>query len=267
MAFVVADQISPDPHAERLRALERELAAACAELEEYQHLIDELPTIYQAKFSSQLRAIAQEIRSLTGERHRLQDQIHHCLRGEVALPPQPARGEFMPSWWAPTQRWISRPPPWQLALAAGASAFAVAVGVGLGWQAPGSRPAPGAPPVSDQPAATGNPASNQPATPQPPQPSAPQLRLRATGEVWLELRSHTHQLLLESTLRPGQETSVPLGQGLRIRSGRPHLLELAQAGQPFAPLAAANDFSWHTIAAPSSGKTPALKPEVTDQAS
>jgi hypothetical protein len=63
---------------------------------------------------------------------------------------------------------------------------------------------------------------------------------------------------LESTLRPGEHTSIPLGDGLRIRSGRPHLLEVANADQPFALLAPANDFAWCTIAAPNSGQNHAL---------
>jgi hypothetical protein len=85
--------------------------------------------------------------------------------------------------------------------------------------------------------------------------------------VWLELRSLTNQPVLEATLRPGQDTSIPLGDGLRIRSGRPHLLEVAIADQPFAPLGPANDYSWRTFFAPNPGQNPSQKPEVIDKSS
>ena len=139
----------------------------------------------------------------------------------------------------------------QLALAAGVGALALAVPVGLGGWATGDRPAPEAPASAGQSPPT----------------ASPELRLRAKGELWLELRSLTNQPVLETTLRPGQQTAVPLGDGLRIRSGRPHLLEVAVADQPFAPLAPANDFAWRTFVGADRGQKPAQQPKVTDKSS
>jgi hypothetical protein len=85
--------------------------------------------------------------------------------------------------------------------------------------------------------------------------------------VWFELRSLSNQPVLEATLRPGQATAIPLGDGLRLRSGRPHLLEVAIGDQPFAPLAPARDSAWRTLLAPNSGQTPGLKPKVKGKSS
>jgi hypothetical protein len=234
----------------------QQLSTLKAELEEYQHLIDEIPTIYEAKFRYRVHEVAQEIRRLMAERLSLQEQIHHCIQGQSVRPSLPAATKASPSRralvaLAAAQRWLRRLPRWQLALAAGVGALALAVPVGLGGWATGDRPAPEAPASAGQSPPT----------------ASPELRLRAKGELWLELRSLTNQPVLETTLRPGQQTAVPLGDGLRIRSGRPHLLEVAVADQPFAPLAPANDFAWRTFAAADRGQKPAQQPKVTDKSS
>jgi hypothetical protein len=245
---------------EFLGALDDELSAARSQLDHYQRLIDEIPSLYEAKFRYRVQDLAQDIRRLMEERQSLQEQIRRCIEGQAAPAPlptiatnaRPAR-RALAALAAATRR-FRHLPRWQLALAAGAAALALAVPVGLGGWATRGRPAPEAPEAS------------QPAS-QPLPEIPPQLRLRAKGEVWLELRSLTNQPVLETTLRPGQDTSIPLGDGLRIRSGRPHLLEVAIADQPFAPLAPANDFAWRTVVAPDSGHNPALKPRVTDKSS
>jgi hypothetical protein len=243
-----SDQPGPAPADQ-----DQQLLTLKAELEKYQDLIDEIPSLYEAKFRYRVQDVAQDIRRLMEERQSLQEQIHHCLEGQAAPAPLPTATNTRPgrralAALAAAKRWIRRLPRWQLALAAGAGVLALALPVGLHRWVRKGRPAPVAPAVS-------NPA--QPAS-QPLPVDPPQLRLRAKGEVWLELRSLTNQPVLEATLRPDEHTSIPLGDGLRIRSGRPHLLEVAIADQPFAPLAPANDFAWRTIAAATSGQNHAL---------
>jgi hypothetical protein len=95
----------------------------------------------------------------------------------------------------------------------------------------------------------------------------PRLQLRANGEVWLELRSPDGQLLCVRTLEPGEQLTFPWAQGMRIRSGRPHLLDVSLADQPFAPLSAVNDFSWHTLNLPADHRSGDPKSAILDQAS
>ncbi len=253
---------SPENPGELLDALGDELSAARSQLDRYQRLIDEIPSLYEAKFRYRVQDLAQDIRRLMEERQSLQEQIHRCIEGQAASAPLPTAANARPARralaaLAAATRRFRHLPRWQLALAAGAAALALAVPVGLGGWATRERPALEAPEAS-YPA--------QPAS-QPLPEVSPQLRLRAKGEVWLELRSLTNQPVLEATLRPGQDTSIPLGDGLRIRSGRPHVLEVAIADQPFAPLGPANDFAWRTVVAPDPGQKPALKPKVTDKSS
>jgi len=110
---------------------EQQLARLHAELEEYQDLIDAFPGIYEAKFSHQLRDVAQDIRNLMEERHRLQKQISHCLLadGESFLPaalakpdlPQSSSVRSLGGWQFVRLR------SWQSGLVAGAGALALAV--------------------------------------------------------------------------------------------------------------------------------------------
>jgi hypothetical protein len=72
------------------------------------------------------------------------------------------------------------------------------------------------------------------------------LALRALGQ-WVPPVSGA--LLLITTLRKGQTTSVPLRAGVRLRAGRPDLLELAAADQPFRTFGAVGDLGWQTVMA------------------
>jgi hypothetical protein len=243
-------------------ALADDLAAARSQLDHYQQLIDEIPSLYETKFRYRVQELAQDIRRLIDERQSLQEQIHQCLEGQVVPAPLTASTKDPPG----RQAWaalavlkpaFSRLPRWQLSLAGGAVALALAVAVAPERRAMKGRPAPVVATASNQ---------SQPSS-QPLAEVSPELRLRAKGELWLELRSLTNQPVLETTLRPGQQTAVPLGDGLRIRSGRPHLLEVAVADQPFAPLAPANDFAWRTFVAADRGQKPAQQPKVTDKSS
>jgi hypothetical protein len=253
---VVINFSSSDHCQDSLARLEQELATATAQLEEYQRLIDEMPGIYEVKFGSQLRDVAQDIRLLMQERHDLQRQLQHCLEGQAPSSDVVMSSQPRPSWplsklAAGAQRRLVNLKAWQLALAAAASTLVLALLIHLatrlskGYSPPLVQPVPGQPKSNKARA----PAAYPPA-------SIPQLRLRARGEVWLELRSLNGTSVFQGTLQQGQELVLPLGDGLRIRSGRPHLLEIALPRQSFAPLAAANDYSWRTFAAPAPGVRP-----------
>ena len=252
----MTDQISSASAPDHFRDLEKDLAAACNELEEYQRLIDELPQIYEAKFGSQVHALAQEIRHLTEERHRLQLQIQHCIQAEAVLPPPSASpAEFRPGF---RQR-FRRSAPWSLPIAIAAASLAMAVALGLAWRALQGRPTTSRPPAL--------PPQAQPARPATPRPAPLELRLRARDQVWLELRSADNSLLFVGTMQPGQTHAVPLADGLRLRSGRPHQLDVAVGDQPFAPFGALNDYSWHTISTRRSDQPPVFRPEGADRPS
>ncbi len=152
--LIVADLAAGDhdPSAS-VEALEHELARLRAELQEYQGLIDELPEIYEAKFTHQLRDVAQDVRRLMDERQALQEQINRCLEAGAAMPllaaapeppPTPARPRLSPAALAAARRWLNRQPGWRLGLMAGTAAFALAIAAGLRW-----RPAPVSAPQLD----------------------------------------------------------------------------------------------------------------------
>jgi hypothetical protein len=167
---------SPEKPGDLHNALKDELFAARSQLDDYQRLIDEIPSLYEAKFRYRVQDVAQDIRRLMEERQSLQEQIHHCLEGQAAPAPLPTATKTRPgrralAALAAAKRWIRRLPRWQLALAAGAGVLALALPVGLHRWVRKGRPAPVAPAVS-------NPA--QPAS-QPLPVDPPQLRLRAKG--------------------------------------------------------------------------------------
>lgn len=249
----MTDSSPSDHHRHSLARLEDELAAATAQLEEYQRLIDEMPGIYEVKYGSQLRDVAQDIRLLMEEREGLQRQLRRCLTGQTESHGLVLSGQPRPSWQFPAfaaaaQRRLLTPRAWQLALVAVASTLALSLLIPLAArlqkrQSPALPQAlPSAPKAIKSPTPVGS-----------PQASVPQLRLRARGEVWLELRSLKDTSMFQGTLQQGQELFIPLGDGLRIRAGRPHLLDIALPGQSHAPLGAANDHSWRTFSAPAPG--------------
>jgi hypothetical protein len=249
----------PDPGSDPA-GQEQELVQLRAELEEYQNLIDELPAIYEAKFSHQLRDVAQDIRALLDERQALQDQINRCVEGAAALPLLEAPADTPPARWVQPGRWLRRLPRGRLALAGGGGCvLAVLLLAGVLLRRGPNRPLPPPEPRPSQVVAP---------PPRPaPQPPEPRLRLRSKGVAWLEVRSLDDQVVFVSTLQPGEETTFPLRDGLRVRSGRPHLLEFALADQPLTVLGAANDFGWRLLRPPAPGQNPAGKPEAGEKPS
>ncbi len=75
--------------------------------------------------------------------------------------------------------------------------------------------------------------------------SAASLRIKASQPVWVEVEAMDGRSLLYSLFRG--ERSFPLGQGLRIRSGRPDLIRVQRSGAKARTLGGVNDLGWHTF--------------------
>ncbi len=228
---------------------EQELAQVRAELEDYQRLIEDLPAIYEGKFSHKLREVARDIRRLLQERDLLQEQIDQALAAALDPPPLVAASP------APAQDPVAPGHLPQLPLRLVAISLATAIGVALlvglalrGVMQP--RPAPVEdvrPQGSVKPGASPAAATSAPAKPVSQQRDEPELRLRAKGDCWLEVQSLDRRMRYVNLLRPGQSTTIPLGTGLRLRAGRPDLLEIAMPGQSFRPLGPINAIGWRTL--------------------
>ena len=251
--------------------LERDLARLRAELAEYQTLIDELPQIYEEKFRGQVQELVQDIRRLMDERQALQEQVSHALSpaaagaartlapGASAEPPPPPPAKPVPGRWPrlSLEPWRQ---PWQKVRAFLAPrwrgqarwfalAFAIAVaGSTLALLRSRTVPSP-APLPPARSGATNLPGGPPPSTPSPVArtPLDLDLRLRATGEAWLEVRTLDDEVVYVNTLQEGNETTIRLGEGLRIRSGRPDLLEFGVGDQPLQVLGPVDDITWHTV--------------------
>jgi cytoskeletal protein RodZ len=127
-----------------------------------------------------------------------------------------------------------------------------------GWVLWQRLPLP-SPPAATQAAAPTPPAAQAPlAEPAPPAAPAPDLGtappdaadtdlvLNATAPCWLEIRPIAGgPPLFRGTLRG--EKRIPLGQGVRLRAGRPDLLLVAQAGQQPRALGTISEVRWVTF--------------------
>jgi hypothetical protein len=253
----------PSPSAKQelcsIEALEQELESVKAELEEYQGLIEELPSIYEGKFQHQLRDVAQNIRRLLDERQGLQQQIERALQGgesSAALPaaavdssedptpsavaPEPAGSEATPA---------ARQGPARLILLSAITALVVAAlvaALGL-WNR--SRTPQLAAPAAPTPAEPAPPAAEEAEPPS--SDAAPlspdSLRLRAQGECWLELQTLDGRRVFMGTLQKGEERRLALGDGLRLLAGRPDLLELAIGTNDFSTFGSIEQIEWTTL--------------------
>ncbi len=264
--------------------LERELVRLRAELAEYQTLIDDLPQIYEEKFRGQVQDLVQDIRRLMDERQALQEQVSHALSPAASAPPAPSLAPGAPA--APAQPSPARPPGqglgqhWsglvrRFSLQSGrqtlhqvrtaliprlrgqgrwfALAFALAV-AGSTLALLRTRTAPTPAPLPPAGSVAGTRPEDRPATgpaaERPPVPKAPadqDLRLRATGESWLEVSTLDGEVVYVNTLQDGEETTIRLGEGLRVRSGRPDLLTFGVGNQPLQVFGPVDDISWRTV--------------------
>lgn len=274
---------SPGPPNEQpsVEDLEQELARVKAELEEYQGLIDELPSIYEGKFRHQLHDVAQDIRRLLDEQQALQDQIGHALAAaqqpqalSAAAASAPAavdQSPEMPSTPAPPSgRGLDRlavfrgcgsvdasepsaPSRTRLVLTAAITTLAVAALVaGLGLWRRSRVPQLATPAASSAvpQAAAPTPAGAPKPQSQPDPDQEPQLRLRFNGECWIEVQTLDGETVLVNTFQDGDTRSLPIGEGLRVLAGRPDLLEVSVGAAEFRTAGPIDRIDWVVIRAP-----------------
>ena len=234
-----------DEQAIRLEALESQVAAAQADLEEYQRLLNELPGIYEGKFRQKLSSVAQEIRQLLDERKALQQQVGHALaetKQPKLLPASGAASEFPdhPKAQIWTKLQIPRFKHLPKLRLMGLSAAAVLGLVGAALVIPSlfsSRslaPRGGASIRSPQ------------AAPVPSASTTIQLQARG-GESWVLVEDLKGRQVFDAILQPGAPKRLPLAQGLRLRSGRADLLFVAVGDAVPKPLGEVGDLDWVEI--------------------
>ncbi len=237
-----------------LNLCEADLARLRVELEDYQRLIDELPAIYEQKFSQRLNQVVVDIQRLMQERRQLERQLLCYLPDSSGPSPRVEKVSlhgFAPFVTAVSRvaRGLNTAPnrvPLRVVLVAGLITGAFAAGVRPSFLARPQAPSmPSAPvPVEADSARASADASSA----QPDQSSSPsQLRLRATGEAWLIVEAPDGEVLYEGTLQKGQNSAIEWRPGLRVRSGRPDLVEFAAGDQPFRTLGNFGDYGWRTV--------------------
>ena len=253
----MADQDSSLPAEEPLQSqqaiedLERQVAEAQAELEKYQCLLNELPGIYEEKFRQKVRSAGEDIRHLLDERKALQEQVSRVLMqprlpqtlppaAEFPLPKVRRRWSYLrlPRFQSPCIATSSfgLPNGLKLGVLFGAGIALVLLVLGLpyllNWR---SLPLGGTPTVF-----TGRKPS--------PLPRAASLRLEARGgQSWVLVERLGGGIVYDAILEPGQSKDLPLGSGLKIRSGRPDLLYVGVGMTPAERLGAVNDIDWFEI--------------------
>ena len=237
------------------------MAESQAELEHYQGLLNELPGIYEDKFRQKLRTVAQDVRHLLDERNALQAQVSRALaqaQERQALPPaqeaevaQPAEARsevgslrfrtpstVVESVQGPRISWPSLPFPlpsgrlWVLSLAGG---FGIALLLIFGLQFLANR-------RTASRVGTVAPIERS----RIPSSAAATLSLEARGgQSWVLVeRLLGGEIVYDAILEPGQSKDLPLGSGLKIRSGRPDLLYVGVGILPAERLGAVNDLDW-----------------------
>ena len=234
-----------------IEELERQVAEAQVELEKYQCLLNELPGIYEEKFSQKVRSAAEDIRHLLDERRALQEQVSRDLmqpRVPEALPPAaevhlaPVRRRWsylrLPRFQSPFTATSSfgLPNGLKLGVLFGAGVALVLLVLGLPYLLNRrSLPLGGAPTMSN---------GSKPS----PLPAATSLRLEARGgQSWVLVERLGGGIVYDAILEPGQSKDLPLGAGLKIRSGRPDLLYVGVGMTPAERLGAVNDIDWLEI--------------------
>ena len=238
----------PPKSSDLFEGIQDELHAAKLELEEYRRLLDQLPEIYEAKFRHKVRAVAKDIHYLLDERKSLQEQVSRGLlqpRGPEALPPAAAVSltPVLRSWsyfrllrfqsLYTAIRSFGLPNRLQLGVLLGAGVALVLMVLGLPYLLNRrSLPLGGSPTVP-----LGRERS--------PLPTAASLRLEARGgQSWVQVERLGGGVVYDAILESGQNKKLPLGSGLKIRSGRPDLLYVGVGMLPFVRLGAVDDLDW-----------------------
>jgi hypothetical protein len=229
---------SPDTdsaEADRLHqeALEEELEAARRKRETYQMLLKELPEVFEGKFRERIRPLQQRNDQLIEEGQVLREQIRRVLpppaREPAAIAPsrEPAVGDAWP-----------RSMPAAMALVALLALGGLALLLQL---APGAKLRPAGP--AGQGPFAGRKESAASATGS--ADGVASVAVRTTGTSWVEVRDGNNRILFSNELKGARR--FPLGQGLRIRSGRADLVRIQVDGQPERPLGPIDFVDWTRV--------------------
>ena len=248
------DDSSQLPTPEAIEYLEWQVAEAQAELERYQGLLNELPGIYEDKFRQKVRTVAQDVRHLLDERKALQAQVSRSLgqlqerqalpsvlevesRPEVRLsrfrtPSTASESVLGPriSW--PSSRFhIPRGRLWALFLAGG---FGIAFLLIFGLQFLANRRTASR---ADSGALIER--SRIPVS------AAATLSLQALGgQSWVLVESLAGGKVYDAILDSGESKVLPLGGGLRVRSGRADLLFVTVGSESPRAIGGVSDVDW-----------------------
>jgi len=77
------------------------------------------------------------------------------------------------------------------------------------------------------------------------------LQLYANGASWVEVQDlQTREVLLFDEMQAGEQRTMPIRQGLRIRSGRPDRLTVSIAGASPIPFGDSQGLGWRTVLPP-----------------
>lgn len=214
--------------------LDQQLAEAQAELNALEQAVEDLPHVLEVKYRQRLAAVVEANRQLQAQQQLLQQQ---CV--PLPLPQHGSR-------WTRLRRLVAVQgiglPPHRrrtVALIAGA---AVAVAA-LTWAAARRWPLP-----PQRPALQGVAPAASAALPRA---TTSTLVLRALGSSWVEVQDlATREVLFIGVLEAGEERTIRLRRGLRLRSGRPDLLMLQVDDAAPMAFGALQGYGWRTVLPP-----------------
>ena len=245
---------------EAIEDLERILAESQAELEHFHCLLNELPCIYEDKFRQKVRTVAQDLRNLFDERNALQAQVSLALaqaQERQALSPAlaaelvtPAEGrpevglsrfriplpvvesvQALRLSWLSLRCHIPRGRLWAWSLAGG---FGIALLLIFGRQFLGNQRTASRDGIVATIERSRIPRS-----------AATMLILQARGgQVWVLVESLSGGKVYDAFLDKGESKVLPLGTGLRIRSGRADLLFVSIGSDSPRALGGVSDLDW-----------------------
>lgn len=272
---------SASHHQEQRNARLAELEATRRQIEAYQTLLQEVPTVFERKFRERLQPVLQRNREIAAESQQLREQL------SMALPPSPAAeaaalpadlGNTVPSplkhqpaaEQAAATTTTEKAPPgrpaldrmpkrlrpprsWPRPLLRGGAAFAL---LGLSLLALG--------PLSRQlPIAQLSRFLNL--TPTDAGAIGPEeLQLISKGS-WIEVQAASGEPLYAGILEG--ERRFAIGPGLRLNAGRPDLVTYRIGKRPVAPLGPIEDVGWRSLDSPlrNPAAVPALETEIPPQ--
>ena len=218
--------------------LTTQLEQARNELAELERAVETLPDIFETKFCAAVKTVMDTNRALAHE----QRQLNEALR--TALPPaSPLR--------LPAVKLKLSPLDWHRDRRA---SLVVGVSLTLGLAIAGVLAQRPRLPWQQNQASRPNPKPVQAAALR----TDSVLQLRATGSSWVEVQDlQTGEVLLIGVLEAGDARTIRLRQGLRMRSGRPDLLNLQIDDGPPRAFGDINGLGWQTVLPPHVRKAPA----------